>query len=114
MFVCVVAAVVVGYYLTDCATHLQSWTPVKKVFHSWVAIRHVATGQYIAETNRSLRLAEKLGPQTCTFALWKRQGDIFGLQNKLTSRWVGQTLVGSLACSATKFSGREEWQVSTN
>jgi len=91
----------------------QSWTPVKKQFHSFVAIRHLATGQYLAETNHSLRLADKLGPQTCTFGLWKRQGDIFGLQHKLTGRWIGQTLVGSLACSATKFSTREEWQVST-
>jgi hypothetical protein len=87
---------------------------VKKSFHSWVAIRHVATGQYIAETNGSIRMAEKLGPQTCTFGLWKRQGEIFGLQNKLTGRWVGQSLVGSLSCCALKFGTREEWQADEN
>jgi hypothetical protein len=36
---------------------------------------------------------------------------MFGLQHKLSGRWIGQTaLAGSLACSATKFSAREEWQ----
>jgi hypothetical protein len=92
----------------------QSWTPVKKSFHSYVAIRHIATGQYIAETNRSLRMADKRGPQTCTFSLWKRQGEIFGLQNKLTGRWVGQSLLGSLSCSSLKFGPREEWQADEN
>jgi hypothetical protein len=38
---------------------------------------------------------------------------MFGLQHKLSGRWIGQTaLAGSLACSATKFSAREEWEVS--
>lgn len=91
----------------------QSWAPAKKQFYGYVAIRHLASGQYIAETNRSLRLATKLGPQTGTFGLWKRPNNFFGLQHKLTGRWIGQTaLAGSLACSATKFSAREEWQVS--
>jgi hypothetical protein len=78
-----------------------------------VAIRHLNSGQYIAEANKSLRVADKLGPQSCTFGLWKRPNGMFGLQHKLTGRWIGQTaLAGSLACSANKFSAREEWQVS--
>lgn len=50
--------------------------------------------------------------ETCIFGVWKRQGKIFGLQSKYSTRWVGQSMFGSLVCTATKFSKREEWDVS--
>ena len=89
----------------------RSWKPVKPTFHCHVAIRHIATGRYLAALdNSNLLLVPRFHHETCVFGLWKRQGDIFGLQNKHSGRWAGQSVFGSLACSAYSFGRREEWE----
>jgi ElaB/YqjD/DUF883 family membrane-anchored ribosome-binding protein len=88
----------------------KSWTPVKPTFACMVTIRHVSSGKYLAVADTDLNLVPKQHPETCVFALWKRQGEIFGLKNKFNNKWVGQNLFGSLACSASSFGRREEWE----
>ena len=95
----------------DRISQAKSWTPAKPTYSCQVSIRHLESGKYLAVANHDLYLVPKFHPETCIFALWKRQGDVFGLKNKYASRWVGQSLLGSLACSATSFGRREEWQV---
>ncbi len=41
-----------------------------------------------------------------------KNNTIIGFKNKCANKWLGQTLFGSVACSATKFGKREEWEVS--
>ena len=41
-----------------------------------------------------------------------KNNTIIGFKNKCANRWLGQTLFGSVACSATRFGKREEWEVS--
>ena len=43
-----------------------------------------------------------------------RKSGVFGLKNKYSSRFLGQTMLGSLACSASAFGQREEWQADDN
>ena len=92
----------------------RSWTPTKPTFHAHVAIRHIDTGKYLSIINNDLYLVPKLHHETGVFALWKRQGDIFGLKNKFKDRWVGQNLFGSLACSSSTFGRREEWEADSD
>ena len=95
----------------DRMVQKRSWTPVKATFYSHVVIRHVATGRYLASVDTSnLVLVPRYHPDTCVFGLWNRQGTIFGLQNKHNNRWAGQSVFGSLACSASWFGRREEWE----
>ena len=89
----------------------KSWTPVKATLDRVVSIRHLATGQYLSiTTNGTVCLVPIFHPETCVFSLWKRQGKIFGLKNKYNDRWLGQNLLGSLACSSWQFGRREEWE----
>ena len=39
-----------------------------------------------------------------------RKSGMFGLKNKYSSQFLGQTMLGSLACSTSAFGQREEWQ----
>jgi hypothetical protein len=64
-------------------------------------------------TSNTLVLSRKFN-ETCIFGLWNRQGKIFGLQSKYSTRWIGQNLLGNLVCTATKFDRREEWDVSVS
>ena len=90
----------------------KSWTnSIKKDFTSFVSIKHLTSSKYLAVSHdNSLILSTKFN-ETCIFGLWKRQGEIFGLQSKYSRKWAGQTLLGNLACSANAFGRREEWDV---
>jgi len=44
------------------------------------------------------------------FGVWVRPNGLFGLRSKLSDRFVGQTLLGSLSCTSSSFGHREEWQ----
>ncbi|KAL7578369.1 hypothetical protein ACA910_012771 [Epithemia clementina (nom. ined.)] len=95
----------------DRMVQKRAWTPVKPTFYNHVAIRHIASGRYLAALDaKYLYLVPRFHPETCVFGLWKRQGQIFGLQNKYSNRWAGQNMLGSLACSASTFGRREEWE----
>ena len=43
-----------------------------------------------------------------------RKSGMFGLKNKYSSQFLGQTMLGSLACSTSAFGQREEWQADDN
>jgi hypothetical protein len=92
----------------------KSWSPPKPTYFGSVSIRHLESGKYVSVVNQDLYLVPKFHPETCAFALWKRQGEIFGLKNKYSSRWVGQSLLGNIACSAYSFGRREEWEADTD
>lgn len=94
----------------DRLVQKKSWTPAKPTYFGSVTIRHLESGKYLCIVKQDLYLVPKFHPETCVFALWKRQGEIFGLKNKYAGRWVGQNLLGSLACSAYYFGRREEWE----
>jgi hypothetical protein len=95
---------------TERLIQKKSWTPVKPTFHANVSIRHAATGLYLSVLKGELFLVKKLHPETCVFGLWKRQGQILGLKNEHSRKWVGQNMFGNLACSAGSFGRREEWE----
>jgi hypothetical protein len=97
---------------TDYVIQKKSWTKAKKEFLYEGSIRHIASGRFLAvnPTSNTLQLSDKLN-ETCIFSIWQRQtaAKVFGLQSKHTRRWVGQSLLGYLACSAYSFDRREEW-----
>jgi hypothetical protein len=91
----------------------QYWSKVKPEFVNNFSIRHTKSGKYLAvSANHSLTLSKKYN-ETCIFGVWKRQGQIFGLQSKYSRRWAGQNVLGNLVCSAYSFDRREEWDVRT-
>jgi hypothetical protein len=98
----------------DRLVQKKSWSPAKPTCFGAVSIRHLESGKYLTVLNQDLYLVPKFHPETCVFALWKRQGDVFGLKNKYSSRWMGQSLLGSIACSAYSFGRREEWEADTD
>lgn len=95
----------------DRIIYKKSWTSAKKTFESYVTIQQLSTGRFVAvDCNGALRLINHPSPFSI-FALWKRERDMIGLANKATCQWVGQTLMGGLACNASSFGQREEWQL---
>lgn len=92
----------------------KSWTPVKPTLACHVSVRHVATGRYLSVHEGNLVLQLTCHKTTGVFSLWKRQGEIFGLKNKESGRWVGQSILGGIGCSAYDFGRREEWEADSN
>mmetsp|Transcript_17197 Transcript_17197/g.39861 ORF Transcript_17197/g.39861 Transcript_17197/m.39861 type:complete len:191 (-) Transcript_17197:974-1546(-) len=103
----------VGFRLMQKLLCLQSWAIVKKNLHrECVTIRHVESGKYLASWKGQVSLVDRIRPDTCLFEVWKRpKNDLVGLRNKFTGRWLGQSMFGSLVCSAWSFGVREEWQI---
>lgn len=101
----------------DRLIQTKSWTKPKSEFLFTASIRHVATGKFIAisSSNGSLILQDKMN-ETCLFGIWQRQtgAKVFGWQSKYSNRWVGQSLLGSLVCSAYSFDRREEWDADSD
>jgi hypothetical protein len=92
----------------------RSWTPTKPTFACVVSVRHMATGRYLAVVKGNLFLVPTIHKETAVFGLWKRQGEIFGLQSKDSRRWIGQNIFGALACTSDTFGRREEWEADTD
>ena len=92
----------------------------KHVLGSAVWIRHVASGKWLSVVKSDLYLVAtppKYGPESCLFDVYARQKNagsqttsLFGLKNRLTNKWLGQNMLGSLSCSATSYGRREEWE----
>mmetsp|Transcript_4058 Transcript_4058/g.6788 ORF Transcript_4058/g.6788 Transcript_4058/m.6788 type:complete len:421 (-) Transcript_4058:63-1325(-) len=93
-------------------TQKKSWVPPKKVFEKWISIKHIESGKYLSsELNGKLVLVGAFHPEKCVYGVWMRKsGTLFGLKNKFSNRFLGQTMLGSLSCSASNFGQREEWQ----
>ena len=99
----------------DRLTQKKSWAAPKKEFEKWISIQHIDSGRYLSsDANGSLLLLDTLHPEKCVFGVWMRKSGMFGLKNKYSSRFLGQTMLGSLACSASAFGQREEWQADDN
>ena len=90
----------------------KSWTPAKPTYVGTIALRHQASGRYWSVgANGAIVLVPTLSP-ACLFRYWKRPGSsLMGLQSCTTQKWCGQTLFGSLVCTASRFGHREEWQI---
>lgn len=96
---------------TDRMTQKKSWTPPKKVFEKWISVKHIESGKYLSsELNGKLVLVDTFHPEKCVYGVWMRKSGLFGLKNKFSNRFLGQTLLGSLSCAASNFGQREEWQ----
>ncbi|GAX24408.1 hypothetical protein FisN_4Lh543 [Fistulifera solaris] len=92
----------------------KSWTPVKPTFACHVSIRHIDSGCYLSVHEGNLVLQNTFHETTGVFSLWKRQGEIFGLKNKESGRWLGQSMLGGISCSAYDFGRREEWEADSD
>jgi hypothetical protein len=99
----------------DRLTQKKSWTGPKCVFEKWISIQHLDSGRYLStDTNGNLLLLDTFHPEKCVYGVWMRKSCVFGLKNKYSSRYLGQTILGSLVCSASCFGQREEWQADEN
>lgn len=99
----------------DRLTQKKSWTPPKKVFEKWISIQHLDSGRYLStDLNGNLVLLDTFHPEKCVYGVWMRKSGVFGLKNKYSSRFLGQSMFGSLVCSASSFGQREEWQADEN
>lgn len=90
----------------------KSWIKEKAEFVQYASIQHNQSGRYLSvapNQDSTLVLSTKLN-ERCIFGVWKRKS-VMGLQNQYNKRWAGQTLLGQLACSASTFGRREEWDV---
>lgn len=97
---------------TDRLIQQKSWaSSVKSVFFATVVIRHMETGKYLSVLGNDLYLVNRYSPISCLFDVYKRQGNVIGLKSRSNHRWMGQSFItGSLTCSSTTCSRREEWE----
>jgi hypothetical protein len=88
----------------------KAWVQEKAEFVMKAWIQHHSSGKYlsVAPNNDSTLVLSSILNERCSFGIWKRKR-VFGLQNQFNMRWVGQSLVGQLTCSASTFGRREEW-----
>ena len=99
----------------DRLTQKKSWTPPKKVFEKWISIKHIESGRYLSsEANGNLVMVDGFHPEKCVYGVWMRKSGLFGLKNKYSHRFIGQTMLGLLSCSSSAFGQREEWQADDN
>jgi len=89
----------------------KSWGKQRAEFSHYAWIRHQTTGCYlsVATNSNSVMVLSKVLNERCIFGIYKKRR-VFGLQNKYNRMWVGQSLLGQLACSASSFGRREEWE----
>jgi hypothetical protein len=97
---------------TDRLIQKKSWTTAQPVFCCHVTVRHVDSGKYLSAVGKELWLMNKAHPMNSKFRVYQRAGSLlFGLQCEGSRMWMGQNWVtGGLACTATTFGRREEWQ----
>lgn len=99
-------------------TQQKSWLPGQPKYCCNVSIRHVSSGMYLSidpNNKSSLVLVPQYRYETCEFVIFKRNsGTLFGIQCKDTKKWAGQSLLGQLACNATSYGRREDWEADCN
>ena len=89
------------------------WKSVKTEFSCWVIIQHIQSHKYLTvdvDTNKVI--ISDFAADASVFGVWKRHEQVIGLVNRATQKWLGQTLMGNVGCSASNFGRREEWEVS--
>ena len=95
----------------DRLAQKKSWTKPNKAFEKWIAIMHIESGRYLScNSSPNPTLVDDFHPEKCVYGVWMRKSGVFGLKNKYSNRFLGQTMLGSIACSASAFGQREEWQ----
>jgi len=99
---------------TDRFINQKSWIAPKPEFIRFAWIKHKESGKYLSvvpNNDTTLALSNILN-ERCIFGIWKKHREnIIGMQNKYNRRWMGQNFFGQVACSATSFNRREEWEV---
>eukprot|EP00542_Grammatophora_oceanica_P003997 CAMPEP_0194060434 /NCGR_PEP_ID=MMETSP0009_2-20130614/71740_1 /TAXON_ID=210454 /ORGANISM="Grammatophora oceanica, Strain CCMP 410" /LENGTH=144 /DNA_ID=CAMNT_0038711349 /DNA_START=29 /DNA_END=459 /DNA_ORIENTATION=- len=93
------------------------WFSSKKTLRAaQVTIQSLSTGKYLSATNKGYVV---LVNRPATFAVWERKSSstssqLLGLLHQASQKWAGQSyMTGNLACSASSFGQREEWQTET-
>eukprot|EP00536_Pseudo-nitzschia_multiseries_P007743 jgi/Psemu1/296693/fgenesh1_pm.184_\ len=80
-------------------------------FLHYAFIQHTASGRYLSidpQSASTLVLSGVLNERGI-FGIFRKKR-VLGLQNKFSRKWVGQNVLGQLACSANTFERREEWE----
>ena len=101
----------------DRIVHRSKWIKNRPELVAWMTIRHVRSGLYLCATgDGGLRLGGFGGSDNncpaAIFGKWRRKdSSIVGIQSKLTRNYVGQTLLGYLACSSSTYGRAQEWEI---
>lgn len=93
----------------DRMVQSKTWLPSKPTLVCRLTVRHIDSGKYLAVVNGDVYLVPRLS-ENCHFTMWKRDSALFGLKHKASDKWIGQNLLGSLACSASSYGHREDWE----
>jgi len=101
----------------DRIVHRSKWIKNRPELVAWVTIRHVRSGLYLCVAGGD-GLSLKLGGfggrdhPAAIFGKWRRKdSSVVGIQSKLTRNYVGQTMLGYLACSSSSYGRAQEWEI---
>ena len=81
-------------------------------FDSWITIQECSTLRYLTIKGDQLVLSDCLKRDANNFCLWTRQGNSNGIQSGLSDNFIGQSFLGNLVCSNSKFGRNEEVEFS--
>ena len=100
----------------DRIVHRSKWIKNRPELVAWMTIRHVRSGLYLcAAGDGGLKLGGFSGNDdnsAAIFGKWRRKdSSIVGIQSKLTRDYVGQTMLGYLACSSSTYGRAHEWEI---
>ena len=97
--------------ITNCA----KWIKIRPELTGWVTMRHVRSGLYLCVGgDGDVRLGGFSGHDNhaAVFGMWRRkESSVVGLQNKRSMKYLGQTMLGYLSCSSSKYGRAEEWEI---
>jgi len=96
-------------------TNRAKWIKVRPELTRWITIRHVRSGLYLCVGgDGNVRLGGFSGHDNhaAVFGRWQRkESSVVGLQNKQSVRYLGQSMLGYLSCSSSKYGRAEEWEI---
>ena len=99
----------------DRIVHRSKWIKNRPELVAWMTIRHVRSGLYLcAAGDGGIKLGGFGGSdiQAAIFGKWRRKdSSVVGIQSKLTRNYVGQTMLGYLACSSSSYGRAQEWEI---
>ena len=100
----------------DRIVHRSKWIKNRPELVAWITIRHARSGLYLcAAGDGGLKLGGFGGNDNhpaAIFGKWRRKdSSIVGIQSKLTRNYVGQTILGYLACSSSTYGRAHEWEI---
>ena len=99
----------------DRIVHRSKWIKNRPELVAWMTIRHVRSGLYLCVTgDGGMKLGGFGGSdnQAAIFGKWRRKdSSVVGIQSRLTRNYVGQTMLGYLACSSSSYGRAQEWEI---